>query len=359
MEEYLPPERRKQWQDAPIVEVSFFLDGKKKTYVGYEAGIIERATVAAIRSDEAVEEEAALAHYQVHAFNLGGDDGSGKVTTCPKKRSVLASFLIGLDTRRSKVSKRVIHSARGNTGFYCGQRLAGMYERWDDILIREDRESPDAINFVTRCVNAKTAPNYNGGPEEHVFGNPQSSMVADSGDEGEEKNDWEPVTPAARIGFTGAAEVKLELTERDIDSIIKDLEAWGPDGERTARLLRLFLDGKLTPNHASLWGSAKRFNADYQFFRNQRNNSISKLQCAIQRRKSNMIEFPVAERAARPKGKRTIRHPLFNPTVLCCRGVTYTLAPQCQYKPGWKDGPFLYLDEKGRAAVETAFPERF
>jgi hypothetical protein len=85
MEEYLPPERRKQWQDAPIVELSFFLGGKKKTYVGYEAGVIERATVAALRcpssstggpEDEATkkaarEEEAALARLQVHAFNLG------------------------------------------------------------------------------------------------------------------------------------------------------------------------------------------------------------------------------------------------------------------------------------------------
>jgi hypothetical protein len=207
-----------------------------------------------------------------------------------------------------------------------------MYKRWNKILIRADRKKPDAISYVTRSVNRKTSRYHHGGVQERVLGNPQSSIVADSGDDGDDKNDWEPVIPAARIGHTTAAEVILELTQRDVEAIIGDLVAWGDD--RTAHLLPIFLDEKLTLENASRWDSLNAFKADYAFFVYQMKNASSKLQRAIRKRKSNVIELPVAERTA--KKKRSRYYPLRNPHVLGSREVTYTLVPVSRYKLGDK-----------------------
>jgi hypothetical protein len=338
MEEYLEPHLRKQWQDRPVVEVSFFLDGEKKTYSRYEVGLLERATVAALCSTKNADEEATLAHYQVNAFNLGRLDPEGNVTACPSTRGALASFLMGLDTRRSKISKQVIHSPSG-PGLYSGQPLLGMYERWDEIFSREGFETPDAINFVTRRINAQTIKRlHNRGPQESVLGNRQSSMVADSGDDGEEIHNSERVIPEARSGFTTAADVTLELPQSAVEAIINDLEAWGE--KRIARLLPIYLDGKLTLGNASRWETEEKFKADYAFFMDKVNNKSSKLHRAFQKRQADVIELPVAEVTTKKnRTGRALYHPLrLNPAALW-HERTYSLTSVSRYKKGktnWK-----------------------
>jgi hypothetical protein len=338
VEHYIPPDQRKQWKSAPIDTLTFSTGGGEKTFVGHEAGIIANASVAILHGSgfrspgKPGNDEDALAHLQEHVFNLG---------TSPRKRAALGQFLIGLDSGK-------FHTDRGDKGLFGDRPLSGMYGRWNEILIREE-----PLHYVKVCVNAITAIIHTGGPQVRLSGNPQS-VGADT-DDGDDTNDYEPVIPAARIGHTTVGAVLRELTKQDYDAIIEELIAWG-DG-RTARLLPVFLDGKLTFGNASRWESEKAFKADYAFFTYQMNNASSKLHRSVQKRSANVIEWPAAEGACR--GKRTIYHPLHNPGVLCSRGITYTLTPCSQYKPGWKDGPFVYLDEDGRSKIDTALPDRF
>src|SRR5580658_10355313 len=182
--------------------LSFFVGGKKKTFKGDDAAIIEAASMAALRTGN---DQTALAQYQ-ELFGLG---------TTPRKRDALAYLLIGLDNGEC-------HTERGSKGLFENRPLAGMYESWGEILARQE-----PLHYVRVCVNATTAIIHNGGPQVRISGNPQA-IVADSGDDDRDKNDWEqPVIPAARIGFATATEVVRELTQRDIDGIIEDLEAWG------------------------------------------------------------------------------------------------------------------------------------
>jgi hypothetical protein len=338
MEQYVPPEQRKQWRDAPVASVSFPVNDRKKTFVSYEAGIIANASVAVLHGsgfrppNHPGNDEDALTYLQEHAFNLG---------TSPRKGAALAQFLSGMDSGKA-------HTARGEKGLFGDRPLSGMYPRWNEILVREE-----PLHYVRVCVNAATAIIHTGGPQVRLLGNPQT-IVCDT-DDSDAGNDWEPVIPADRIGHTPIGKISRKLEKPDYDAIIEELIGWG-DG-RSARLLPIFLDGKLTLEHAFLWESEKAFKADYAFFIYQMKNSSSKLRRSVRKCGANVIES-LAEDVTCMIG-RTFYYPLRHPTVLCSHGVTYTLAPTSRYKSGWKDGPFLYLDEEGRSKVETVCVEPF
>jgi hypothetical protein len=272
MEKFISPDQREQCQPAAAT-VSFFVDGEKKTYSGYEVGIIERATVSAIQ--RGFDDPGTLAYF-LEAFNLADHQAAH-----------LAGFLTGIDS--TKISNRIVHSPQGNKGLYGGQPLAGLYLRLNQIF-----SADEPLHYLRASVNARTA-RVRGDRSESPLVSRTDALYGRRGIQEEKLLHEDPkwwgagkpkgkafdVADRVANGFAGdgngligstTMEPAFNLESEDWDWIVEQLNKGDRRDKRVAGAVQTRRGRKSAPNGAD---------ADYQFLRREIKKPRSRLRPLI------------------------------------------------------------------------------